>query len=281
MSFESAFQDFQAEINAIQFEFDLLSPAWAYVSGIRSDGVQSERWTDGSGVLRRELLTDNQSNDGMGVKPWDWMLTSYREDGSKSLKYTQKTETTAFATLFEDDGSQTKVNFAANKVVISNFDASGTITARFIAYEDGRESQITYDENGVLRERLTLDGPLNDLGDAPDLTGDPPEPADNDGAFPWAQRLERFDASGTIEFKGTLFDDGDTEAIIFNDSGTRQEKQLIDQDFDQPWLARRVIFDETGKVEQRIDYSAEDGIPDDFIFADAFVDPGDAPVFEG
>ncbi|MEM1276826.1 MAG: hypothetical protein AAGH74_09875 [Pseudomonadota bacterium] len=276
--FPGTLQEVQTTIDIIGAEFESLSAFWTMESTTASNGIVTERWTDQTDVLRWKLQTDLP--DGQGdAKPWDFVVNAYREDGTRSLTFTQFDNGSANAVLYDETGAVTsRTNFRDDKVVISLFDETGMITSKLIGFADGREREITYDENGVKREVLTYD--VIELGPPPDLTGGSPPPPENNGSYDWTAKLERYDENGTRSLKATIFDDGDTDAFIFNDAGVRQERQLIDGAYDDDWIARRVLYDETGKFVERIDYSDADGIPDDFVLRDGFVELGQPPMFE-
>ncbi|MEM9099587.1 MAG: hypothetical protein AAGC79_13820 [Pseudomonadota bacterium] len=274
-SFPGTLQEVQTTIDIIGAEFESLGAFWTMESTTASNGIVTERWTDQTDVLRWKLQTDLP--DGQrDVKSWDFVVNAYREDGTRSLTFTQFDNGSANAVLYDETGAVTsRTNFRDDKVVISLFDETGMITSKLIGFADGREREITYDENGVKREVLTYD--VIELGPPPDLTGGSPPPPENSGSYDWTAKLERYDENGTRSLKATIFDDGDTDAFIFNDVGVRQERQLIDGAYDDDWIARRVLYDETGKFVERIDYSNADGIPDDFVLRDSFVELGQPP----
>ena len=145
------------------------------------------------------------------------------------------------------------------------------IAHQFLIFDDGTKQESTF-ENGQLVSRLDEFNvrsfvPTRDCftEDGIDCSGQTPPP-------PLVQKREFiYDEDQRIAEIHTLFAIGDVKSVLFED-GKIAEQHIFDRLNYQPWEARKLIYDASGRVSDVIDFFERDQIPSDF--AAATVSPG-------
>ncbi|MEM9045676.1 MAG: hypothetical protein AAGC81_13375 [Pseudomonadota bacterium] len=246
-----------------------------------SGGIETRQVYDETGVLRQNLIVDvnGQGPDGLGFEPWSFEIESFDAEGAPEIFFRGNDDFTSTAIFYEDDGIH---RIEADDRFIRQFNEDGQLEIEVKTFNNGRSRTTVFDETGTIESRITTDpyfgnAPILNPGDGPPIS--PPEP-EIKGNYNWFTIVEQYHDTGIRSEKTTIFDSFDFRTLLYDETGTRQEKQEIDYDGDKPWLAMRIVYDDEGRVDQKIKYFDEDGVPDNFVYANLYNDLKDAGAID-
>ncbi|MEP5760117.1 MAG: hypothetical protein ABJ327_12570 [Litoreibacter sp.] len=207
-------------------------------------------------------FTGNAPLDG-GAKTWNSIDTLYDASGTIEYRETRNDDGTVKIEGF-DDGVRTTLDQYDNiepgtedapadggvktwATISTRYDASGTIEFRETRNDDGTVKIEDFDD-GVRSQLLQYDNV------EPGAEGD--GPADG-GAKSWAAIATIYDASGTIEFRTRLNDNGTGQLEYFED-GVRTETHIADLADVFEWNEIRTLYENDEKSSKTIQWDSAD-----------------------
>jgi hypothetical protein len=201
----------------------------------------------------RVLIVQEDVDD---VKNWDTITTAYDPNGLVSNKETVFDNGVTRADLFEfgeQFGRIERDNFnefgeapadggaKSWEEITTSYDANGLVDNRDTVFDNG-VTRLEVFENGVRTVKIEQDN-YDELGEAP---------ADG-GVRYWSEIATAYDANGDIALRQTVFDDGTTSIVEYQD-GVRTfmlQTDSLDGDGVKPWEEIVTEYDAEGVIASR------------------------------
>ena len=83
------------------------------------------------------------------------------------------------------------------------------------------------------------------------------------GVYDWDMLFYRYDADGKVDFRGTVYDDGDMVGLFY-EGGALVSRREYDGDGSETWAGRETTYAADGSVVSDVYYETEADLPYDF-----------------